>query len=62
MLFLDLPVFYVSTSNQYHVVHFQDKEVVTSFDTEQEAHNYVDCAPGCTVVYGEFFEVLKTLV
>ena len=60
MLFLDLPVFYVSTSNEYHVV-CSGTSLVTSFDTEEEALAYADVDPELTVVYGEYFDVLKTL-
>lgn len=54
-------MFYVSTENQYHVVN-GGKELVTSFDTELEAKAYADVDPEFTVVYGELFEVLETLV
>ena len=53
-------MFYVSTPNQYHVV-CSGTELVTSFDTEEEALAYADVDPELTVVYGEYFDVLKTL-
>ena len=60
MLFLDVLVFFVTTQNQYHVV-YNNRELVTSFDTETQAKAYADVDPEFTVVYGELFSVLEDL-
>ena len=60
MSFAVLAVFFVETENQYHVV-YNNRELVTSFDTEREAQAYADVDPEFTVVYGELFSVFKDL-
>ena len=60
-MFLTLTqVFYVQAQPQYCVV-FDNKELVTTYDTEEEALAFCDCDSELKVVYNDVFSVLKTL-
>lgn len=60
MLFLDVLVFTVHATPQYCVV-YDNKELVTTFETEEPALAYCECGEELTVVYGDVFSVLKSL-
>lgn len=49
------------TSQSLYCVTYADRELVTTFDSRERAESYAALDPELSVVYGDVFDVLKSL-